>query len=88
MVGCDYPHAAEFLCLTKQMTLTRKTSATLQAMLVFFIISHPLTYKITDSLLGGLVGRLVAPCGCSTTLGLLIHTVVFGGVVLLLMKTN
>ena len=70
------------------MALSKKTSATLQAMLVFFIISHPLTYKITDALLGGLIGHLVAPCGCPTTIGLLVHTAVFGGVVWLLMKTN
>ncbi len=55
----------------------RKESATLQAILLFFIISHPLTYRLTDSLVGGVTTMTGAP----TTLGLLVHSLVFGAIV-------
>lgn len=60
--------------------LSRKMNATLQAVLVFFIISHPMTYRITNSVLGGLsVG------GCPTMMGLVVHSLVFGAIVYALM---
>lgn len=55
--------------------------ATLQAILVFYIISHPMLYRLTDSLLGGLVGPLVTLAGVPTTTGMLVHAAVFGLVV-------
>jgi hypothetical protein len=55
----------------------RKESATLQAILLFFIISHPLTYRLTDSLVGG----VTTMAGVPTTLGLLVHSLVFGAIV-------
>jgi hypothetical protein len=61
-------------------SFSQKVSATLQSVLVFFIISHPMTYRLTDSLLGGL-----AVNGSPTTLGLIVHSLVFGGIVYLLM---
>lgn len=57
--------------------MDRKLSATLQAVLLFFIISNPLTYKLTG---------LAAPCGCPTTTGLIVHSIVFGVIVRLLMN--
>lgn len=65
--------------------LTQKQSATLQAVLLFFIISNPFTYRLTNSLLGGLTGRLADPSGCPTTKGILVHSVVFGAIVYALM---
>ena len=59
------------------MKLGRKESATLQAILVFFIISHPMLYRLTNSLVGG----LASSSGCPTTLGLIVHSLVFGAVV-------
>lgn len=63
------------------MRLTQKQSATLQAVLLFFLISNPMTYRLTNSLLGGLVGRLADPGGCPTSRGIVIHSVVFGMIV-------
>jgi hypothetical protein len=63
------------------MRLTQKQSATLQAVLLFFIIANPFTYRLTNSLLGGLVGRLADPSGCPTGTGLLVHSAVFGLIV-------
>jgi hypothetical protein len=61
--------------------MDRKLSATLQAVLLFFIISNPLIYKLTDSLVGGLASY----SGCPTTLGIVVHSIVFGVIVRSLM---
>ena len=63
------------------MRLTQKQSATLQAVLLFFLISNPFTYRLTNSLLSGLIGRLADPSGCPTSLGIVVHSLVFGGIV-------
>ena len=63
------------------MRLTQKQAATLQAVLLFFIIANPFTYRLTNSLLGGLLGRLSDPSGCPTSTGLIVHSVVFGLIV-------
>jgi len=63
------------------MRLTQKQAATLQAVLLFFIIANPFTYRLTNSLLGGLIGRLSDPSGCPTGTGLIVHSVVFGLIV-------
>jgi hypothetical protein len=55
-----------------------KISATIQSIIVFLLVSLPFTYKITNSLLGGIIGRLVDPSGCPTMLGLVVHSLVFG----------
>lgn len=63
------------------MRLTQKQSATLQAVLLFFLIANPFTYRLTNSLLSGLVGRIADPSGCPTSTGLLLHSAVFGVIV-------
>jgi hypothetical protein len=63
------------------MKLTQKQAATLQAVLLFFIIANPFTYRLTNSLLGGLIGRLSDPSGCPSSTGLIVHSVVFGLIV-------
>lgn len=65
--------------------ISQKVSATLQAVLVFYIIANPITYRLTNSVLGGVVGRLADVSGCPTALGLIIHSLVFGAVVYSLM---
>jgi hypothetical protein len=65
--------------------LSQKHSATLQAVFLFFLISNPFTYRLTNSLLGGLIGRLSDPSGCPTSLGIIVHSVVFGAIVYALM---
>jgi hypothetical protein len=61
--------------------MNRKLSATLQAVLLFYILSHPLTYKLTTSVVGGLASY----GGCPTALGLIVHAIVFGVIVRMLM---
>jgi hypothetical protein len=67
------------------MRLTQKQSATLQAVFLFFLISNPFTYRLTNTLLGGLIGRLSDPSGCPTSTGIVVHSVVFGAIVYALM---
>ena len=67
------------------MRLTQKQSATLQAVFLFFLISNPFTYRLTNSLLSGLIGRLSDPSGCPTSTGIVVHSVVFGLIVYALM---
>lgn len=70
--------------------LSRKATAALSAALLFFVISSPFTYRLVDSVVGGLVGSIVpqfttlfkiAEAGCPTNYGLLVHSAVFGLVV-------
>jgi hypothetical protein len=63
----------------------QKISATIQSIFVFLIVSLPFTYKLTNSLLSGVLGKLADSSGCPTTLGLLIHSLVFGLIVYILM---
>ncbi len=67
--------------------LSRKATAALTAALLFFVISSPFTYRLVDSIVGGVVGAIVpqfttlfkiAEAGCPTNYGLLVHSVVFG----------
>ena len=62
-----------------------KITATIKSIIVFIIVSLPMTYKITNSLLGGIVGKLADSHGCPTTTGLLIHAIVFGLIIYALM---
>lgn len=54
-----------------------KVKAALIAGLMFFIISHPIVYKLVDSLVGGLLGHIASSSGCPTTWGLIVHSAVF-----------
>lgn len=55
-----------------------------QAALVFLVVSSPVVYNLVQSIFGRLF--TVAVNGCPTVAGLLLHTVVFGLVVYLLMR--
>jgi hypothetical protein len=55
-----------------------KISATIQSIIVFLIISLPFTYKLTNRLLGGIIGKLAEPSGCPTPTGIFVHSLVFG----------
>lgn len=52
------------------------TSKLLMTALLFFIVSHPMTYSLVQSVVGGLV-RVAGPSGCPTTVGLIVHGLVF-----------
>ena len=62
-----------------------KLSATIQSVIVYLIVSLPFTYRLTDGLLGGFIGRLADSSGCPTGLGLFVHALVFGLIVYALM---
>jgi hypothetical protein len=63
-----------------------KIYATIQSIIVFLLISLPFTYKLTNGLLGGIIGKLADSAGCPTTLGLFIHAIVFGFIIYGLMS--
>jgi len=44
---------------------------------LFVLVVNPYTYQLTQKLLGGLVGKIADSNGCATSLGLLIHTIVY-----------
>ena len=54
-----------------------KWQITFFSALIFILVIHPYTYKITQKLLGGLLGKIAESNGCPTTLGLLLHTLVY-----------
>lgn len=54
-----------------------KLKGALVAGLMFFIISHPIVYRLIDSLVGGVLGSVASPSGCPTTWGLIVHSAVF-----------
>lgn len=56
----------------------------IQAALVFLVVSSPIVYNLVETIFGRLF--TVAVKGCPTVSGLLLHTVVFGLVVYLLMR--
>jgi hypothetical protein len=69
-------------------------SAALLAVL-FFVVSSPMTYRLVDRLVGGLVSAVapqlgsvfkVAEAGCPTQYGLVVHSVVYGLVCFYLVK--
>ncbi len=65
---------------------TVKIHATIQSIIVFLVVSLPFTYKLTNSLLSGVIGKLADAAGCPTTLGLIVHSLVFGLIVYGLMN--
>ena len=54
-----------------------KWQITLFSALIFLIVVHPMTYKLTQKLLGGVLGKIADPSGCPTTVGLALHTIVY-----------
>ena len=79
------------------MLLSRKARAAISAALLFFVVSSPLTYKVVDYLVGGVVLSAlpalaptfkVAQSGCPTNYGLVLHAVVFGVIAYALMHQD
>ena len=44
---------------------------------IFLLVVNPYTYKFTQHLLGGIVGKIADSNGCPSILGLVIHTIVY-----------
>jgi hypothetical protein len=62
-----------------------KISATIQCIILFILVSMPMTYKLTNRLFGGMIGSLADSHGCPTGLGIFIHSLVFGLITYILM---
>ena len=58
-----------------------KFKYSLYSALAFFLVANPVTFKFVNSLIAG-----VAVNGCPTAFGLILHTVVFFGVLYGLMS--
>lgn len=54
-----------------------KWQISLFSALIFLLVVHPVTYKLTQKLFGGLIGRISDPSGCPTNVGLALHTLVY-----------
>ena len=54
----------------------QKWRITLFSAVLFLITVHPMTYNITNSLLGSIIGS-TSLNGCPTNTGLILHTIVF-----------
>jgi len=68
------------------MSISKKLQHSLIMAVLFFVVSSPITYRLVDSVISGVVGSLIphyadffkiAQAGCPTTYGILVHTVVF-----------
>jgi hypothetical protein len=44
---------------------------------IFILVVHPYTYKFTQQMLSGFLGKLSNENGCPTTRGLALHTIVY-----------
>jgi hypothetical protein len=54
-----------------------KWQISLFSALIFLLVVHPMTYKLTQKLFGGFLGKIADPSGCPTTIGLALHTIVY-----------
>ena len=54
----------------------RKWRYTLMTTVLFLVIVHPMTYRLTHSIFKGLF-KVAGKSGCPTTAGYLLHAVVF-----------
>ena len=54
-----------------------KWQISLFSALIFILVVHPMTYKLTQKLFGGLLGRISDSSGCPTAIGLVLHTIVY-----------
>jgi hypothetical protein len=71
-VGSPYYLIAVY---TKNMDI--KWQISLFSALIFLLVVHPMTYKLTQKLFGGILGKIADPSGCPTTVGLALHTIVY-----------
>lgn len=61
----------------QQIDNTKKWMISLYSTILFFIIANPFTFKLVNNLLGKVIGRISNEKGCPTTLGLIVHSIVF-----------
>ena len=61
---------------------------TLYTVLVAVLIFNPWTYKLVNSLLSRFLGSIANAAGCPTSLGLVVHVVVFTLIIRYLMDLH
>lgn len=61
-------------------SMSGKTKTAVVAALLFYIIANPMTYRLVDTVLGWVAGRIAGPSGCPTNWGVVVHALVFGAV--------
>jgi len=67
------------------LSLSKKVRITLLSVLIFLLVSAPVTYKFTNSIFGGTAVMASNGSYCPTGFGLLLHTLVFGLITYVLM---
>ena len=72
-MGCDCGKDEK----KEHVTGAQKWKYTLITTVIFLIVVHPMTYKLVNSLVGGLLFKVASNSGCPTMAGLLLHAVVF-----------
>ena len=72
-MGCDCEKGEK----KDYATSAQKWKYTLITTVIFLVVVHPMTYKLVDSLVGGLLFKVASKSGCPTMAGLLLHAVVF-----------
>lgn len=56
---------------------SKKWQISIFSALIFLLVVSPYTYKLTDKLLGKLLGQIADANGCPTTTGLILHTIFY-----------
>jgi hypothetical protein len=55
---------------------TEKWNISLFSVVIFILVANPYTFRLTNRLLGPILGK-IAVDGCPTTLGLVLHSIVY-----------
>jgi len=71
----------------KELHSEQKWRYTLYTTIIFLIVANPLTYKLVNYLLGFIL-KISDSSGCPTTVGFLIHAVVFTLILRYLMELD
>ena len=74
---CDGKKCEKCAHQKKHVSGAQKWKYTLITTVIFLVVVHPMTYKLVDSLVGGLLFKVATKSGCPTMAGLLLHAVVF-----------
>lgn len=74
---CDGKKCEKCKHQKKEVSGAQKWKYTLITTVIFLVVVHPMTYKLVDSLVGGLLFKVATKSGCPTMAGLLLHAVVF-----------
>jgi len=56
---------------------TKKWSISIYSAFLFLLVVNPFTYKVTQSIFGGVLGKIADANGNPTMVGILLHAIVF-----------